>query len=132
MQKIVEIKEERKDSILRELEEYGVSRVIERLTEEEVIAMTETYSAHNYSPLPVVVDMITLTINAFNKPSKDIIERIIELEKSVDELYREAIEKTHTSANTCSCIDLVTVIFLERMADHGSYIAQKLMETMKS
>jgi len=56
MQKIVEIKEERKDSILRELEEYGVSRVIERLTEEEVIAMTETYSAHNYSPLPVVVD----------------------------------------------------------------------------
>jgi phosphate uptake regulator len=82
--------------------------------------------------LPIVIDMITLTINAFNKPSKDIIERIIELEKNVDELYREAIEKTHTSANTCSCIDLVTVIFLERMADHGSYIAQKLMETMKS
>ena len=82
--------------------------------------------------LPIVIDIIKLTMNAFNKPDKSIIERIIELEKSVDELYREAIEKTHSSTNICSCIDLVIVIFLERMADHGSYIAQKLMEIIKS
>ena len=82
--------------------------------------------------LPIVIDIIKLTMNAFNKPDKSIIERVIELEKSVDELYREAIAKIYSSTHICSCIDLVIVIFLERMADHGSYIAQKLMEIIKS
>jgi len=82
--------------------------------------------------LSIVIDIIKLTMNAFNKPDKSTIERIIELEKSVDELYREAIAKIYSSTHICSCIDLVIVIFLERMADHGSYIAQKLMEIIKS
>ncbi len=47
---------ERSKSIFGELEKYGVLGVIERMTAEEVIGITEKYSAHNYAPLPVVVD----------------------------------------------------------------------------
>lgn len=56
MQKVIELKEGRNESFLQELEECGVFKVIERLTADEIIYMTEKYSAHNYGPLPVVVD----------------------------------------------------------------------------
>ncbi len=83
------------------------------------------------SVMPIVVEMISLTMKAFNECDRSALERVLELEKKVDELYREAIERAHSSTHLCSCIDLVTVVFLERMADHGSYIAQRLAEIMK-
>lgn len=56
MQRVIGFEEEKKESFLEELEECGIFKVIERLTADEIIEMTEAYSAHNYGPLPVVID----------------------------------------------------------------------------
>lgn len=56
MQKFYDIKEKKKESLIEQLLEKGLFRVMKDISENEVIEITEKYGAHNYQPLPVVID----------------------------------------------------------------------------
>ncbi len=77
--------------------------------------------------LKIVIEMIKLSIDAYRKHDKELAKRVSDMEKDVDAMFRDAIERAHKHQSPCSCLDLSIAIFLERIADHCTYIAQNLV-----
>ncbi len=77
--------------------------------------------------LKIVIEMIQLSIDAYRKHDKELAERVSDMEKDVDAMFREAIEIAHKYRSPCSCLDFSIAIFLERIADHCTYIVQHLV-----
>ncbi|MCQ5341276.1 MAG: hypothetical protein NO483_06210, partial [Candidatus Methanomethylicia archaeon] len=75
-----------------------------------------------------VLKMIELTINSIkNKILKDI-EEISELEKNIDKLYLEFLEKiTENNDNKTIVSSVLIVRYLERIADHMVYAFEALI-----
>jgi len=56
MQKFYDIREKKSESMIERLLERGLFKVMKDISEKEVMELTEEYGAHNYQPLPVVID----------------------------------------------------------------------------
>lgn len=70
-------------------------------------------------------EMIRMSIDAFARRDVELARRIPEMDDAVDERYRENLKKVMNSTTDFKCALSSTLIlrYLERIADHASYIS---------
>lgn len=77
-----------------------------------------------------VIDMTFMSIDAFLKRDKGRAKEIIEMDKVVDQDFFEALSNIAKSTEICSVLDLLILVYLERIADHCVYIAREIIELL--
>jgi len=77
-----------------------------------------------------VREMVRRSIEAFLSRDKGLAKSVIEMDRVVDERLLHALSDASKSTDLCSTIDLLILMYLERMADHSVYIAQETIEML--
>jgi len=77
-----------------------------------------------------VVEMVRGSIEAFLNRDKGRARAIIEMDREVDQTLFTALDEASRSANICSTLDLLILMYLERIADHSVYIANEIIEML--
>lgn len=77
-----------------------------------------------------VREMVRKSIEAFLKRDKDLARSVIEMDKAVDEKLFQTLSRASISTDLCSTLDLLILMYLERIADHSVYIAQETVEML--
>ncbi|MEM4970054.1 MAG: PhoU domain-containing protein [Sulfolobales archaeon] len=77
-----------------------------------------------------VREMVRRSIEAFLKRDKDLARSVIEMDRSVDEKLFQTLSRASRSTDLCSTLDLLILMYLERIADHSVYIAQETVEML--
>ncbi len=77
-----------------------------------------------------VIDMVRGSIEAFLKRDKNKARSVIEMDRLVDQAFFEALDEASRSTDACSTLDLLILMYLERIADHSVYIAQETIDML--
>ncbi|MEM1610641.1 MAG: PhoU domain-containing protein [Sulfolobales archaeon] len=77
-----------------------------------------------------VREMVRRSIEAFLKRDKDLARSVIEMDRAVDEKLFQTLSRASRSTDLCSTLDLLILMYLERIADHSVYIAQETVEML--
>ncbi|MGC9149155.1 MAG: phosphate signaling complex PhoU family protein [Sulfolobales archaeon] len=73
--------------------------------------------------LPHVVEMIRESIESFMNRDVDKANKVIKLDSLVDQYLSDALKKASEKKDSCTYLDFIVAIYLERIADHSVYIA---------
>jgi len=75
------------------------------------------------------LDMVRLSIESLKSHNTQIAEKISEKEKEVDKMYFEFLDKLIKSDATTKCAvsSVLIVRYLERIADHATYICESII-----
>jgi len=77
-----------------------------------------------------VLDMVVMSVDSFKKHDIELAKDLSEMEKQVDDLYfgylDELIEKA-PATNRCTISSMLVVRYLERIADHATYIGESII-----
>jgi phosphate transport system protein len=75
------------------------------------------------------LDMVKLSIESLKIHNPKLAERISGKEKEVDKMYFEFLDKLIKSSATTKCIvsSALIVRYLERIADHATYICESII-----
>jgi phosphate transport system protein len=89
----------------------------------------EWISSHVKSMGGKTLDMIKLSIESLKSHNPQLAERIAEKEKEVDKMYFEFLDKLIKNSTTSKCIvsSVLIVRYLERIADHATYICESII-----
>jgi len=74
--------------------------------------------------------MVRKSIEAFLKRDKGLARSVIEMDRAVDEKLFQTLSRASRSTDLCSTLDLLILMYLERIADHSVYIAQETVEML--
>ncbi|MDT7889423.1 MAG: PhoU domain-containing protein [Desulfurococcales archaeon] len=77
-----------------------------------------------------VKEMVRKSIEAFLKRDKALARSVIDMDKMVDEKLFQTLSRASKSTDLCSTLDLLILMYLERIADHSVYIAQETIEML--
>lgn len=77
-----------------------------------------------------VREMVRKSIEAFLKRDKGLARGVIEMDRVVDEKLFQTLSRASRSTDLCSTLDLLILMYLERIADHSVYIAQETVEML--
>lgn len=77
-----------------------------------------------------VGEMVRKSIEAFLKRDKRLARSVIEMDRAVDEKLFQTLSRASRSTDLCSTLDLLILMYLERIADHSVYIAQETVEML--
>jgi len=77
-----------------------------------------------------VREMVRKSIEAFLNRDKGLARSVIEMDRVVDEKFFQTLSASSTSTDLCSTLDLLILMYLERIADHSVYIAQETIEML--
>jgi len=77
-----------------------------------------------------VREMVRKSIEAFLNRDKGLARSVIEMDKVVDEKFFQTLSASSISTDLCSTLDLLILMYLERIADHSVYIAQETIEML--
>ena len=75
-------------------------------------------------------EMIRMSIEAFSDRDVDVARKIAQMDDSVDNLYRDYIRKLLKSKSTdikCALSSALVLRYLERIADHATYIGNSVV-----
>jgi phosphate transport system protein len=75
------------------------------------------------------LNMVNLSIEALRNHDAELAKSLSETEKRVDQLYYEYLDKLIETNTTTGCTisSLLVVRYLERIADHATYIAESIV-----
>lgn len=104
-----------------------ISTVLDRLARVSRISCDFKYSA---SVSNHVIEMVRGSIEAFLRRDKDRARSVIGMDREVDEALFKALDEASRSTDVCSTLDLLILMYLERIADHSVYIAQEVIEML--
>jgi len=77
-----------------------------------------------------VREMVRRSIEAFLNRDKVMARSVIEMDRAVDEMLFQTLSTASKSTDLCSTLDLLILMYLERIADHSVYIAQETIEML--
>jgi len=75
-------------------------------------------------------EMIRLSIKAFTKTDTETAREVKKMDDTVDQIYRDYVKKATTSQDAkvkCSLSGTLILRYLERIADHATYIAESTL-----
>lgn len=75
-----------------------------------------------------VIEMVRGSIEAYLKRDKTMARRVVEMDRSVDQRLLTLLSEASRSIDLCSTLDLLIMMYLERIADHSVYIAQETID----
>ncbi|MEM3832896.1 MAG: phosphate signaling complex protein PhoU [Thermoprotei archaeon] len=80
----------------------------------------------------IVITMMRDAIKAFILRNVELTHLIYEKDDEIDKIYEEAFKKAiHTNNPLCDITSLLILRYLERIADHATYIADSLVYIVK-
>jgi phosphate transport system protein len=77
-----------------------------------------------------VLDMVIMSVNSLKKHDIELAKDLSEIEKQVDNLYFRYLDKLVEKApatNRCTISSVLVVRYLERIADHATYIGESII-----
>jgi phosphate transport system protein len=76
-----------------------------------------------------VSEMVSKSVQALKEHDAELAKTLASTEKEVDELYFEYLDKLANTAkpNRCVMCDLLVSRFLERIADHTTYVGESIV-----
>lgn len=77
-----------------------------------------------------VIEMVRGSIEAFLGKDKGRARAVIEMDRIVDQALFTALDEASRSTDVCSTLDLLILMYLERIADHCVYIAQETIDML--
>jgi phosphate uptake regulator len=73
--------------------------------------------------LPYVVEMVRESIESFMNKDTEKANKVIKLDSLIDQYLSDALKKASEKRDSCTYLDFIVAIYLERIADHSVYIA---------
>jgi phosphate transport system protein len=75
------------------------------------------------------LDMVSLSIESLRSHNPQLAEKISGMEKAVDKMYFEFLDRLIKSGVTtkCTVLSVLIVRYLERIADHATYICESII-----
>ncbi|MFP3190000.1 MAG: PhoU domain-containing protein [Thermoproteota archaeon] len=114
---------------------YRISRYsydIALALEDANLSLEECLDEDIQSNIERVKNMLNLTIKAIVKRSVELATEIKEMDQSIDEAYKEYFHKAlEFKGGKCAVANLLIMRYLERIADHCSYIADEILFIIK-
>lgn len=77
--------------------------------------------------MEVVKEMLSLSLRAYRKKDDGLANKVIQMDKIVDDAFREFLRKAVNSGKPCDVVNLLILRSLERLADHCVYIAESTL-----
>jgi phosphate transport system protein len=109
---------------------YRISRYaydIAVALDEAGVSLSECMDTAMRESMSIVREMVSLTIDSFLSRDAGNVERIKRMEEIVDSRYLDHFKNALTSRDKCTIPGLLLMRYLERIADHCSYISDSIL-----
>jgi phosphate transport system protein len=74
--------------------------------------------------MKIVKNMLSHSLRAYKDRDEKLAREVIEMDKTVDEAFREFFKRAINCNSACDVVNLMIMRSLERLADHCVYIAE--------